>query len=210
MSAWREDKSRDDLTKGDFKLPHHAAASPWPTNLRATQAAIGAILGARGGVDIPEDEKEGSFNHLARHLTEDFDREPPEFRSYEADELKAFWEAQDEAADASADYAKQLAALEQAEAKMVNGILQSVKQLSKQGRVISAANENRLRQASELLSQVLGQLQSDDAIELDFELETPEEFEVDFDVDKLAVLLGEKLKETVFEQIVTPLTGRVL
>lgn len=79
MAAWRENKPRDELNKGDFKLPHHAASGQHPVNLRGTRAAIGALLGARGGVDIPDEDRRPTFNHLARHVRE-FDEEPPEFR----------------------------------------------------------------------------------------------------------------------------------
>jgi HK97 family phage prohead protease len=90
MAAWREDKSRDDLIKGDFKLPHHAADGQHNVVFRGVAAAMGALLGARGGVDIPDNERRGVYDHLAKHYRE-FDEEPPELKAYSAEELKSLF-----------------------------------------------------------------------------------------------------------------------
>jgi len=56
-------KLPEDLTKGDCKLPHH---NPEGTViLRGVMAAGAAIQGARGGVDIPEDDLSRVKSHLA-------------------------------------------------------------------------------------------------------------------------------------------------
>lgn len=86
MATWREAKARDDLKKGDFKLPHHKAdghAVVW----RGVTAAMGALLGARGGVAIPDGERKGVYNHLARHYRDDFDETPPDFKNVELEVL---------------------------------------------------------------------------------------------------------------------------
>jgi len=65
----------------DLKLPHHdpkTHAVVW----RGVVAAMAALMGARGGVDIPADDREKVYNHLAAHYRE-FGREPPEFRFLE-------------------------------------------------------------------------------------------------------------------------------
>lgn len=80
MSAWRATKPRDELTKADFKFPHHAASDDHPVNLRALRNGIAVLNGARGGADIPDGDRRGVFNHLARHMRQDFDEEPPELR----------------------------------------------------------------------------------------------------------------------------------
>lgn len=62
----------------DLKLPHHdprTGAVVW----RGVVAAMAALLGARGGVDIPAADRERVYAHLARHYRE-FGREPPEMR----------------------------------------------------------------------------------------------------------------------------------
>ena len=48
---------------------------------------MAALLGARGGVDIPEDERRAVYNHIVRYY-EKFDKEPPEFREYSEVELR--------------------------------------------------------------------------------------------------------------------------
>ncbi len=85
MATWVE--SENDDAKSAFKLPHHRAAGGHSTVFRGVTAAMGALLGARGGVDIPDADRRGVYNHLARHYRE-FDRDPPEFRSYSDAELR--------------------------------------------------------------------------------------------------------------------------
>jgi hypothetical protein len=55
---------------------------------RAIYAAMAAVNGARGGVDIPEDEREGAYSHLAKYYSK-MDEEPPAFRSRENIEREA-------------------------------------------------------------------------------------------------------------------------
>jgi HK97 family phage prohead protease len=84
MSAWF-DSGEPDL-KGSYKLPHHQAGdlkAVW----RAVSAAMAVLMGARGGVNIPEDDRRGVYNHLARHYRQ-FDREPPEFKLVQEQVLK--------------------------------------------------------------------------------------------------------------------------
>lgn len=87
MCSWVD--SENDDTKGAYKLPHHKASGKavvW----KGVSAAMGALLGARGGVDIPDDDRKGVYGHLKKHYAE-FDKEPPEFKELAADELfKAF------------------------------------------------------------------------------------------------------------------------
>jgi hypothetical protein len=62
----------------DLKLPHHRAsdgAIVW----RGLSAAMGALMGARGGVDVDGDKK-AVYEHLAKHYAL-FDKKPPEFKS---------------------------------------------------------------------------------------------------------------------------------
>lgn len=85
-----EDNPGTPQVRGAYKLPHHKIVDDGiKTVFRGVVAAMGALLGARGGVDIPDDERPGVYNHLARHYRE-FDREPPEFRAYNGDEWTKF------------------------------------------------------------------------------------------------------------------------
>jgi len=82
ICAWYDSENPD--IKTSYKLPHHRAAdlkAVW----RGVAAAMAALLGARGGVDIPEADRKGVYNHLAKHY-KDFDKEPPEFSSTEPPE----------------------------------------------------------------------------------------------------------------------------
>jgi hypothetical protein len=66
--------------KGAYKLPHHELIDGrlqvvW----RGVVAAMTVVNGARGGVNIPDDELRDVYDHLAAHYRE-FDEEPPEFK----------------------------------------------------------------------------------------------------------------------------------
>jgi len=87
MCAWYDAENAD--TKQAYKLPHHRQSDKhviW----RAVYAAMAALLGARGGVDIPEADRKGVYNHLAKEY-KNFDKEPPEFKEYTDVELKAMF-----------------------------------------------------------------------------------------------------------------------
>jgi hypothetical protein len=43
---------------------------------------MAALMGARGGVHIPDEDRKPVYNHLAKHY-EQFDREPPSFEKLE-------------------------------------------------------------------------------------------------------------------------------
>ena len=67
-------------TKAGYKLPiakkinGRIKAVP-----RGVMAAMGALLGARGGVDIPSNEKKKAYNHLVKYYKK-MDKKPPEFK----------------------------------------------------------------------------------------------------------------------------------
>lgn len=83
MCAWVDSENSD--LKTAYKLPHHKASDNHSVVWRGVAAAMAALFGARGGVDIPENDRRGVYNHLARHY-EEFEREVPEFRSYNVDD----------------------------------------------------------------------------------------------------------------------------
>src|SRR5262249_13846175 len=62
----------------DLKLPHHRA-SDGAVVWNGVRAAMSALMGARGGVDV-EGDKRAVYDHLARHYKA-FDKEPPEFKT---------------------------------------------------------------------------------------------------------------------------------
>jgi hypothetical protein len=128
---------------------------------------MAALLGARGGVQIPDADRRGVYAHLERHYRQ-FDKEPPELRSLAdlaalgPDERRGlFWygEADDE----------------------VPGEV-------KAGRVLSKRNEDRLRQAGALIAEVLAELGEP-------EIEEPKSIEIDADMSAILALVGLVEKE---------------
>jgi len=73
--AWVDPKHKDDFS--GYKLPHHDVVDgELKVVWRGVVAAMQALLGARGGVDIPESDREAVYRHLANHYRQ-FDEEPP-------------------------------------------------------------------------------------------------------------------------------------
>jgi len=90
MHAW-VDSSADGYDANErrwYKLPHQKGDGSQAVVWRGVAAAMAALLGARGGVDIPTSDKQGVYNHLAKHYKQ-FDKEPPEFKEYTKKELEA-------------------------------------------------------------------------------------------------------------------------
>jgi len=122
MCTWYDEKDADN--KGAYKLPHHKSGGGYPVVWNGVKAAMGALMGARGGVILPDSDRKGVYNHLAKHYKQ-FDKEVPEFK--ELDELdKSF-------VDKMADKIKN---------KL--GIVDT-----KIGRVLSKANETKLVNAAD-------------------------------------------------------------
>lgn len=76
MCTWFDSKNSD--VKSAYKLPHHKASNFYVV-WNGVTAAMGALLGARGGVDLPSGDRRGVYNHLAKHYKQ-FDKEPPTFK----------------------------------------------------------------------------------------------------------------------------------
>ncbi len=85
MSTWYDAEEPD--KKSSYKLPHHRAEGH-NTVWRGVAAAMVALLGGRGGVDIPDDDRRGTYGHLERHYRE-FDKDAPAFKHYTETDLKA-------------------------------------------------------------------------------------------------------------------------
>jgi len=80
--AWYDENDLENF--GSYKLPHHEVIDGtlyvvW----RGVAAALAALMGARGGVDIPRDDRRAVYQHLARHY-EQFEKEPPSFEALES------------------------------------------------------------------------------------------------------------------------------
>ena len=78
--AWYADDADDNdppQLETAYKLPHHELIDGrlqvvWEGVYRA----MNIMTGGRGGVDLPEDEIDDVYDHLAQHYAE-FDEEPP-------------------------------------------------------------------------------------------------------------------------------------
>ena len=77
MCTWYDSKDADN--KGSYKLPHHKYGGGYPVVWNAVHAAMGALMGARGGVILPDSDRKGVYNHLAKHYKQ-FDKDVPEFK----------------------------------------------------------------------------------------------------------------------------------
>lgn len=88
ISAWYDADNAD--VKSSYKLPHHKAGADHKVVFRGVVAAMGALLGARGGPNIPDSDRRGVYNHLAKHYAQ-FGEEPPAFREYTGEELKGLF-----------------------------------------------------------------------------------------------------------------------
>jgi hypothetical protein len=84
--AWVDDSQADsdgNIPKSACKFPHHdvnADGTPGAANLSACSAVIAALHGGRGGADIPDADRKGVYDHVAKHLT-DGGQEPAPFES---------------------------------------------------------------------------------------------------------------------------------
>jgi hypothetical protein len=78
--AWEPQEDKEDKSK--WKFPHHMVSEngePGAANYRACVAAIASLNGARGGADIPSDDRQSTYDHVAKHIR-DHGKEPPELK----------------------------------------------------------------------------------------------------------------------------------
>ena len=79
ICAWFDSDAPDN--KGSYKLPHHKADGHkvvW----RGVVASMASLLGARGGMNVSDEDKKGIYNHLKKHYAQ-FDKEAPDFKMVE-------------------------------------------------------------------------------------------------------------------------------
>jgi HK97 family phage prohead protease len=81
--AWAE--AMPPASFGQLKLPHHTAGKSGvgPAVWRACAAAMGALMGGRGGVSVPDGDRRGIYDHLVGHYKQ-FEKTPPDFKMLEA------------------------------------------------------------------------------------------------------------------------------
>jgi len=77
--AWYDRSASEEF--GSYKLPHHDIINGRLSVVwRGVSAAMGALLGARGGVDIPDGDRRGVYNHLARHYRQ-YEKNVPDYHA---------------------------------------------------------------------------------------------------------------------------------
>jgi hypothetical protein len=79
--AW-VDSDGDADTKAAYKFIHHEVkrgGEVGAANVKACRSGIGILNGGRGGANIPDSDRKGVWNHLARHLR-DAGENPPELK----------------------------------------------------------------------------------------------------------------------------------
>lgn len=124
MHAWRDDNIEPELKRA-YKLPHHLASGQvvW----RGVAAAMTRLLQA--ATAIPQADRRGVYNHLARHYAQ-FDKEVPEFRieepSQEGIEIMVEPQEAEETRIGAALSARNREKLEQA-ISIIQGVLDSTK-----------------------------------------------------------------------------------
>lgn len=79
--AWNDPEGDPDK-KASYKFIHHFVSdgTPGAASTVGCTAGIAVLNGGRGGADIPDADRQGVWNHLARHLR-DADIEPAELRA---------------------------------------------------------------------------------------------------------------------------------
>jgi len=223
MCAWYDSENPD--IKSAYKLPHHKAkghAVVW----RAVAAAMAALLGARGGVNIPDSDRKGVYNHLVKHYKE-FDKEPPEFREYDEAELKELFPEDDENNNEPEEEPKtilefatkygELLAEKKSLEKQIEDMKQeislrdtAIKELedaleAKTGAVLNKKNKANLKNAQNLIQEVLDSAESAEAnddkqaeeIVIEKKDETADDVEVKIEVDEKRLV---EIIDKVFEK----------
>jgi prohead serine protease len=82
LHAW-VDPQKDATTKGAYKLPHHDVSSSGrvgDANMKGVASAMGRLNG--GGLQIPEADRQGVYDHLKAHYA-DAGMDAPELKSME-------------------------------------------------------------------------------------------------------------------------------
>ena len=143
--AW-VDPAADPNTKAAYKFIHHMVAADGTVgaaNVVACSTGIAVLNGARGGTTIPDADRQGVWNHLAQHL-DDAGRTPPELRGLDLGAGLGYLERLDLVLDEARDLTEHGKARQELRAK--------------EGRVLSAANRDRLSSLSDSLNAVLSDI----------------------------------------------------
>lgn len=96
---WVDSENAD--KQGSYKLPF---ADVFDGELKAVwrgvAASMASLMGSRGGVDIPDNDRKPVYNSIVKYYKK-FDKTPPEFKQAEVGHVKAFYDPQTKTAIAS-------------------------------------------------------------------------------------------------------------
>lgn len=73
LSAWHDSEHPDNMNS--YKFIHHDSLTN-KTVWKGVDNSMAQLMGFRGGTDIPEEDREGVYNHLVKHY-EEFNKIPP-------------------------------------------------------------------------------------------------------------------------------------
>lgn len=195
MSTWFDSENPD--VKGSYKLPHHRASDKY-TVWNGVRAAMAALFGARGGVDIPDGDRKRTYNHLKKHYVE-LDKDVPEFRAYEDAELKEIFpelyvekkEGTGEEKEVEVTSDGPTPDKTPIKIKAMDELFTIVNDLQKAGAVLSRANKNKLKNAAQAINDVLASAESavEDGEPIANEKQEPPKVELKDVADKLDKLI---------------------
>jgi len=136
-------------------------SGPLKYNWRQTASRMAILMGARGGVDIPDEQRKPTYNRIVK-VYKMFDKEPPEFKEYTVGELKELFPDEYQAevkvglSDEALEYLK--------------NIEEEIAAL-KEGRVLSEKNRKLVKQCADMLNELYNAT------------EPPKREEIDIDID---------------------------
>ena len=175
---WYDDKAPDPDGDGypdrlgDYKLPFADIVNGKLTAIwSGVTASMAALLGARGGVNIPETDRKKVYNHIVKYY-EKANKTPPDFKEMleESEETETL----------------------ENEPEKSEGVIES--QLEKAGRVLSQKNFEKLQQAYALLGEILDSATPQESADNDAVEEKQSDEQENEDLD-----INEIIKETIME-----------
>lgn len=138
MCAWVDSANEDN--KGAYKLPHHEAAGEHAVVWRGVAAAMGALLGAQGGVDIPDGDRKGVYNHLKKHYAQ-FDKDVPDFKAYTDIEIKALFPEEEPEEEEDQEKQPKVKATEEEAKTALDEATKTIKALEEENTKLRKINE---------------------------------------------------------------------
>lgn len=85
MSAWFDSEKASD--KSVYKLVHHRFSDKKAV-FRGVVIAMASLMGAKGGVEIPDEDRKAVYEHLAKHY-EEFGKKAPDYSMVENQVFKS-------------------------------------------------------------------------------------------------------------------------